>query len=148
MKEIDINQENPFNVDNSTLEEMQEEAYKRVFQLFVNKEIEIIDEYKHDYEYYKKIDKKYNKRFNKLIRNAIKYWGKPYEYYFEVELLFTEMEFVKYQSSEYINEQRLRLIREINLPFEFKNDVLNSMESMKNKTKKVVKNIKNKFRKA
>lgn len=144
MNEIDINQENPFNVDTATLDEMQEEAERRVSEMFINGEIDIIDEFKHDLQYYKQIDKKYKKRFNKLIRSALKYWNKPYEYYFEFELLLKEMEFVRYQPKEYLDNQRMRLIKEMNMPLEFKLQIEESIENIKVKGKKAI----NKFKRS
>ena len=106
--------------DREELNELVKNANARACEMFINGELEIIDEYKHTQEYFNQKSKEYKKRFNKLIRSTIKYYNNPYGLVQEIENLWAEAILIRLYSDEWVHEQRIRLYNELMKPQEFK----------------------------
>jgi len=122
------------------LNELEGDIDKLIFEKFTKGELKRITNEKEYWEQHKI----YKKKITKLMRKSYKFFTDGFNFIREIEILYSEMEFIGLVSEEWVQGQRERLLREMNSPYEFKMWVLDSRDKLKNSLKSRYEKIKSK----
>lgn len=97
-------------------------------------------------EYWQK-HKEMKKDIKKLFRSSYKLMHNPNEFIKKYDLMLSKYEFIGVISSEWADEQRIRLFNEMNKPEEFKDWVSDVKKGLSEKKKRTINKIKSAFKK-